>query len=530
MYLTFTFKVSDAKNDDGQGRLRRQRKDKVEKGQKTTHRLSNRKKAILLATARAFSQAYQQLVQWGMANWDSIPFTFPVSKDGQPVLDREGKQKFALTSAHYLANWLSGRVNLSKLELHSRLVNGARNQAAETLLSQFRLRQVEKTQPNRLTGSVGEVNERSFDREELAESFRTALEDVRKGETDEVPFAKLEPIFLPILFSGPADFPLFRHCESKRLFVCLPLLSRSSGLVDLTPGVVRRNNQMVRLSDKLVPLREDDSKIPNSPQWLILPLEHQRSLSNQRNAEEMLSEPEIKPRTAELRFKDDSWHFNIVVEMPEPEPINPEAYLGVHIGYYGLWWNLVGRTGQILKEGTVDLSHLKNVILEAARQRSYARKRMRSDRFPRYRGILRVERERALRQLLAIAKESRAVIGIEEISGVEKSTWFGQVNLFRSHWDFGKDVDILTYRSALAGLPLVRRGRKKELFQVGSFRAMFTCSACWFTNAGKLESERLVALEDGQVSCANCNCKTDRDKNASRVVAMETRNFFEKRR
>lgn len=539
MYLTLTFGISDEKNDDGQGRTRRL-SDKSEKGMENKHRLSNRKKTILLKTASAFSRAYQRIVAWGMANWDKIPFTFPLAdKEGEPVLDKDGEQKMGLTSAHYLANWLSTRVSISDLDFHSRLANGVRNQAAETLLSQYQLRQMEKNQPRRLTGQVGEVKERSFNRRELADCFKSAVREIADPETEsgrleelaKVVSSSLEPRFVPVLFPGPDDFLLFRHSESKRTFVCLPLLSRASNRLGCPPGVVIRNGRPLRLPDKLVPLRTgEDIKVPNSRQWDIFPLEHQRTLPHQRNAEEMLADPEISPRTAELRLKNGAWRFNIVVKVPEPEPVKPQTYLGVHIGFYSIFWALADEHGQVFKEGEIDQTRLKNLVIESTKERSRARARMRSDRFPKYRGSLKAERERTVREILALAKDCRAAIGIEDISGVDKSTWVGKVNLLRSHWDFGKVVDLLTYRSVLAGLPVVGRKRKREMFRISSFRMTFTCSACWFTNVGKPERDWLVALEDSQIYCGNCNRKTDRHRNAARVAAAETHKFFTAKR
>ncbi len=539
MYLTFTFGVSDAKNDDGQGSARCENAKKSRKGREIVGGLSFRKKAILSSVAQAFSEAYLRLVAWGMANWSQIPFTFPLTKDDQPILDKNGSQKFGLTSAHYLANWLSSRVSLSDLDLHSRLSNGARNQAAETLLSQFRLRQTEETQPGRLTGEVGEVQSREFDRGKIALSFGSAINELadhktsskRLAEISKTIYSGLEPRFLPVLFSGPSDFLLFKHSENGRIFVCLPLLSRGSGKIGYLPGVTARNGQPFRKESKLVPLRDgEDISVPSSGQWFILPLEHQRRLPKQRNAEDMIADPVVLPRTAELRFKNGSWCFNIVVEVPEPEPFKPEAFLGIHFGYYSLSWSLVGTDGQIQKEGLIDQTHLKNLVVSQAKQRAYARTRMKSSRFPKYRGVLKLEREKALKQILNLARESRAAIGIENISGLDKSTWVGEVNLLRSHWDFGKDADVLTYKSVLAGLPVVGRGRKRQLFQVSSFRANFTCSSCWYTNAGKQVNEQLVSLEDGQIFCGNCSQKRDRNWNAARVVAVETRKFFQKRK
>lgn len=538
MYLTLTFKISDEKNDDGQGGTRRRHQEKFPKCREIAGRLSNRKQMILEEIATEFSTAYQRLVQWGMANWNQIPFTFPLVKDGQPIQDREGNQKFGLTSAHYLANWLSGKTDLSDLDLHSRLVNGVRNQVAETLLSQFQLRKMEERQQRRLTGEVGEVKERIFDRQTLADNFRETVERLRDPITEKREVNELtenlrlgsEQRFLPVLFSGSADFPLFRHQESERLFVGLPLLSRNSEKRRFQPGVIKRNGQPVRFPNRLVPLREDGEGMPGSSQWLVLPLEHQRSLANQRNAEEMLRDPLVRPRTAELRFRDGCWRFNIVVDVPEPEPIKPETFLGVHLGYYALFWALVDGSGRLLKEDWADQSHLKNAVIDASRQHRHARAKMRSDRFPRYRGFLKLEREKALAQIIVLAGVSRSAIGVEDIAGLEKSTWLGKANLLRSHWDFGKDIDFLTYKSVLAGRPVVRRGKRKELFRLGSFRTVFTCSNCWFTNAGKPESEQLVALEDSQIFCGNCGRKTDRDRNAARVVAEETRRFFGKRK
>lgn len=534
MHLTLTYLISDSKNSDGQGWSRRYHQEKEVKDRGITSRLPASKKNDLFEVATAFSQAWQRVVRWGLANWSQIPFTFPLVNDDGPILDKEGNQKFDLTSAHYLANWLSLRISLSDLPLHSKLKNGARNQAAETLLSQFRLRQTQEEQPRRLTGEVGEVRERGFDRNELAASFESAVQEIaalettmeRLEELNELVSSGFEPRFIPVLFPGPKDFLLFRHSESGRIFVCLPLFSRDRGRDRLPPGVVMRNGKPFRLLDKLVPLREmEDIKVPNSGQWEIFPLVVMRREDIRR-----IDAPEISPRIAELRFKNGDWPFNIVVDLPEAEPIKPEAFIGVHLGFYSLSWALIDMNGRIMREGQIYQSHLKNLVVEASRQRAYASARMRTDRFPRYRGALKLEREKALLEILALAKMNRAAIGVEDISGVDKSTWVGKANLLRSHWDFGKDIDFLTYKSAILGLPLIGRGRKRQLFKLSSFRTNFTCSLCWFTNAGKPKSERLIALEDGQIFCGNCQRKTDKDKNAARVIVAENRKFFLQKR
>ena len=500
-------------------------------------RLPAPKKADLIETAVSFSKAWQKVVMWGLDNWNQIPFTYPLitKEDGKPILDEKGSQKFGLTSAHFLANWLFSRINVSDFPLHSKLGNGARNQAAETLLSQFRLRQTEEVEPRRLTGEVGEVKERSFDQNKIAGRFESAVLEIADPETDIKRLEELgklvssgfEPRLIPILFPGPDDFLLFRHSESGRIFVCLPLFSRERGRDRLPPGVVMRNGKPFRLSNKLVPLREgQDIKVPNSGLWEIFPLEAKREKDVRR-----LENPEYNPRTAELRFGDGIWHFNIMVEVPEPEPIKPEAFLGIHLAPYSLSWALADTNGRILKEGLIEQSHLKNLIVESARQREYALARLRFDRFPRYRGTLKLAREKAVNQILAIAKEHRAAIGIEDVSGVNKSTWSGKTNLLRSHQDFGAIVFSLTYRSVLSGLPVIRRrGRKKELFQISSFRANFTCSSCRFTNAGKPQGEHLIAVKDGKIFCDNCGCKQNKDQNAARVVAAAAREFFLKKR
>jgi len=547
MHLTLTYTVSCEKNRDGQGVKRRHHEEKETKQRTLICRFPGPKKAELFETAVSFSKAWQRVVMWSLNNWDKISFTYPLinPETREPILDKEGNQKLGLTSAHFLANWLSTRVDLSDLNLHSRLTNGVRNQAAETLLSQFRLRQMEETDPRCLTGQVGRVKERNFEElREIAERLKLNLREITDPKTEIERLEKLgkelgdlvssdfESRLIPILFPGPKDFLLFRHSESGRIFVCLPLFSRERGQDRLPPGVVMKNGKPFHPSNKLVPLREKGNiKVPNSDQWEIFPLEHQRKLDNQRNADEMLIIPEIHPRTAELYLKNGDWHFNIVIETPEPEPIKPEAFLGVHLAPYSLFWTLVNTNGRILKEGLIDQSHLKNLIVDSARQRSYALARLRFDRLPKYRGKLKLERESAVNQILAIAKEHRAAIGIEDISGVNKSTWSGKTNLLRSHQDFGAIVFSLTYRSVLSGLPVIRKqGKKKELFQISSFRANFTCSSCWFTNAGKPQNEHLIAIEDGQIFCGNCNRKQDKDQNAARAVVAAAREFFLKKR
>lgn len=515
MYLTIGFEIASNKNDDGQGRQRRS-KD-IAKSRRIISRLSRRKEKIIQNAVKLFTSGILELLKWGFSHFDELPFTFPLSdKEGNPVMDKKtGQQKLALTSAHYLANWLGSRVNLSYLGFNSRIANSARNQAAETLLSQYRLRQMENGKQSRLTGPVGEVDIRS--ERELQLDYDRALDTLTNPSStwDEInQAAKSTPVpkFLPMLFAQPTDFPLFQHRGSKRLFVCLPLLSRSDDMADQP---VRQENK-----DWLAPLRPDGRDLPRSKLWILLPLRRRP------DAEKLLSSEDITPRTAELKLsRTGKWRFNIVIEVPEKEPPKPEAFMGVRVGYYSIHWKVMDKNNQALDEGTFDLSPLQSIIKDAARQRSYARERGRADLFPKYRGKLKIERERVIKSLIESAVKYKAAIGVEDIAGLDKSTWNRRVNLFRSHWDFGRFVETLTYKSVLEGLPTLRRRKKRILYLLPSLIATFSCAQC---GTGVSKSARTVTISEGRISCSKCGHTDDVNHNAVAVIAQRTSAFWTK--
>src|SRR6266498_5792169 len=125
MFLTLTFEVADVKNDDGQGKARRNATEKALKSPKRITRLSRHKQILLKEVAIAFSESYDHVVQWGIVHFGELPFRYALAKDGDPIVDREGNQKYGVCDAHYLANWLAVRIPISGLS--ARLKNGVYN-------------------------------------------------------------------------------------------------------------------------------------------------------------------------------------------------------------------------------------------------------------------------------------------------------------------------------------------------------------------------------------------------------------------
>jgi hypothetical protein len=509
VFLTLQFQIADGKNDSG----------------RKVCRLSNRKRALCQDVATRFSEAYQQVVQWGLDHFDEIPFTFQITKAGELQFKKDGSPQMAKTGAHYLANWLSTRVELSSFNLPSKIKNGVLNQVSETLLSQYGLRQMAHDDPKRLTGdSVGTVIERSFRSNELANARNVALDHLIESETEEMGPAVRElsaltaPRLLPVLFAGPKDFLLFQHGQTGRIFVCLPLLARGD----------ERCRTVKNGQGNLVPLRLTDKvNLPRSKQWVLLPLHHIAKRKS-RNAETMLKNPLVLPRTAELIVRDDALFLNIVVRAPDPEPFTPKTFMGVHIGYYKVSAVLLGHEGDLIDEYEIDLSDVRRIISDASKQRRHAFNRSRSDRHPRYRGRLKLRREEVVHQIIAVALEHDAAIGIEDISGVSKSTKSRRANLFRSHWDFGRFNTVLTQKCIQAGIPT--RGRKKELPSLYGSVAMLTCSMCEATGTKKAKEDRPLTFNNGQAHCSKCNMELDRDINAAANIAKAARRTFLKKK
>lgn len=527
MFLALVFQILDSKNDDGQGRNRRHHPDKDEKGRRRMTRLSVRKHTILEETAIAFSQAYHRVIEWGYANWDAVPFTFPATtKDGKPVLDKEGKQKLIAMPAHGLANWLSSHVKLADLGMSSKIGNGVLNQAAETLLSQYKLRETAEKDPKRLTGpKVGRVTRPPITPGEVGNSFDAALATIKRVdatdeelETASSVIQKLcpDPHWLPVLFARPNDFLLFRHTKTDQIFVALPLLGRGNDR-----AVRSSQNGKPDLVPLRIPIEGENLSLPNSKQWIIFPL--CATGSDSRSAVRYLTDPAVRVRTGELLKVKNDWHFNIIVDVPEEEQIAPEKFMGIHIGDYRIYWLISDGTS-----GIFDLSHLRKTIEEAARQRRYAFDRNRPDLLMNYRGVLKLERERVVNALVALAVKHKCAIGVEDISGVEKSTWSKKYNLFRSHWDFGAFAEVLRYKAVIAGLPTI--GRSQSLFTVSGGVAWSACSICGANNTGKQNGGKLVAVDNGTVRCASCQNETQFDANAVVLIAQRTEEYWKKKK
>lgn len=450
MFLTFKASVVSGKNDQGT----------------RVARLSNRKWMLCRETAVAFSEAFREITAWGMAHFDEIPFTFPgTDKEGNPILDKEGKQKILETEAHYLANWLGSRCKLDAFPLHSKIKNGVRVKAASALISQYQLRQLAEDDPARLTGpDVGTIGDRHFRSAEVtreradwldlmidpgndSEDVADALEEFRALDG--------QPRLLPVHFAGPKDFLLFKHALSGTVFVCLPMFEQGGERADRS---VKQKGV-----ERLVPLRPgEEVEVPNSKQWLLLPLQLGEV------QERLLADPAYSPRTAELVVKEDRLFVTITVGAPEAEPYRPDTFLGIRVGYYRIHWSLLGADGAVRQTGAMDMPEVQAAVEGSSAQHDFARARGRADRHPRYRGIIKLSRERIVNELVALAVKEKAAIGLEDVSGVDKSTKSGKANLFRSHWDFGRFVTVLTYKAISAGVPAFGRGSKRTLFQIWS--------------------------------------------------------------
>lgn len=534
-------------------------------------RLSHRKRCAIEALTERFTAAYVAVRSWAFAHKDAIPFTFTPVKDGVPVVGEDGTPKVVDSSKDYLARWVvrqKGKTDapgpyeiLARCGLPSALKPSVGYKVANDLLSNRGLEQMAVDDPRRLTGpEVGVPKVRPVRSEDAAAQYKTALDDlVADPQTAEDFDAALAIVrrpprahLVPVLFHNRKCYLLFRHTGSGLLYAAVPFCERKD---ERAIYPVQQDEQARRLhrglrgpkecwpkgqddTHHLESLRSDDGDtLPRSKQWLLLPLWPLRQESGERNIVEVLQDPVVELANAELLEQDGRWYFTITVKMPTAEKYAPRMFLGVHLGYFRIQWTLVERDGKIIEEDTFDLSEVRQIIAAAADQRAHARDHARTDLFPRYRETLGRWRERVVNWIVDKAVECQAAIGIEEVSGVKKSTPSGRANLFRSHWDFGRFATVLTYKAVLVGSPVIGRGSGRQLFQTVPFGV---CSNCGASNAehrkgGGAKRDRPVRYERGEaaegahVFCQKCRESTEADVNAARVVAQRCREFWRKR-
>ncbi len=513
MFLTEKLSVADGYNNQG----------------RQACRLSHRKRADACEIIMLWSECYRDIVQWMVAHFDELPFTYPVVDDaGAPVLDRDGQPKIGKTDANNMYTWLASRVDVSaySTRLHSAWIAGAFVKAASNLFSTSELMATAERDPGRLTGeNVGLPKARLFRQEEINAERARALATLRDEIEDdaaidaaaEILRQPATPRTVPARLPRSGDFRLFKH-ENGRLFVSVPTFAR--GFKPDRESVVQKG------VNRLMPLRVGDQRnprfrLPDSNQQMLLPV---RAAPEQ---EARLADDKNTPKTLELFEKEGRLFVAISFAVPEPEPYVPEAFIGVRIGYFQIAWCVRGHDGTILEEGAFDQSPIKEFVEEMARERGYARDHGRVDRLPRYRARMKRARETVVNDLVAKAVARKAAIGIEDVSGVDKSTRNRKLNLFRSHWDFGQFVTSLTNDAVLAGVPVPTRKRKRQLPSFFSAIGTFSCSRCGESNSGKPKAERRITIVDARMHCGACGADEDPDANAARVFAELTRSFYQ---
>jgi IS605 OrfB family transposase len=191
---------------------------------------------------------------------------------------------------------------------------------------------------------------------------------------------------------------------------------------------------------------------------------------------------------ADLIFRDGKWFLAVTVDVPEPEPIDPEGVLGCDLGIANILTDSDGNqySGAVVK-GMRRRHRRLRARLQAkgtkSAKRLLARRRRKERRFGRHTNHV------ISKQVVALAKDTKRAIALEDLQGIrDRCTVRKPQRATFSAWSFGQLRAFIDYKAHLAGVPVVYidpRNTSRTCPTCGHidpanrrFQAVFLCTRC----------------------------------------------------
>jgi IS605 OrfB family transposase len=205
---------------------------------------------------------------------------------------------------------------------------------------------------------------------------------------------------------------------------------------------------------------------------------------------------------ADLVYRQGKFYLLCTINFPEDAPIKPKDVIGVDMGIVNIATDSDGLTysgepiEDVRRHYAKRRAGLNRVGTKSARRRlSKIRKREANFR--------RNENHRISKQIVAKAKATDSAIAVEDLNGIRDRVTVRQPQRNRhAGWAFFQLRSFLTYKSALAGIPLV---------SVDPRKTSKTCSVCGHCDKANRKSQ-------AEFQCKHCGYSTNADFNAARNI------------
>lgn len=206
---------------------------------------------------------------------------------------------------------------------------------------------------------------------------------------------------------------------------------------------------------------------------------------------------------ADLIFRDGRFYLAVTLDVPEPEPFDPEGTLGVDLGIVNLAADSDGEThtGDAVEKCRAHYDKrratLQSVGTRSAR-RKLAKTRRREARF-------RADTNHQIsKQIVEKAQRTKRQIAVEELTGIRTRIRARRPQRSRqAGWAFAQLREFIEYKATLAGVPVVA---------VDPRNTSRTCAECGHCEKANRQTQ-------AEFVCRSCGHAAPADINAARNIA-----------
>jgi IS605 OrfB family transposase len=206
---------------------------------------------------------------------------------------------------------------------------------------------------------------------------------------------------------------------------------------------------------------------------------------------------------ADLCLLGQVFYLLATLDVPEEPPMDPGGFLGVDLGIVKIASDSDGEqfSGDGVEQTRARCHRLRRGLQRHGSKnakRRLVRLRNKEARFRRN------ENHRIAKRIVEKAKDTKRGIGLEELRGIRSRITVRKSDRARqSGWAFAQLRDFITYKAALAGVPVV---------VVDPTNSSRECSSCGFVSKKNRPSQAVF-------SCGSCGHDENADLNAAKVIA-----------
>ena len=200
---------------------------------------------------------------------------------------------------------------------------------------------------------------------------------------------------------------------------------------------------------------------------------------------------------ADLILRKQQWYMNITVDVPEDKEIEAVDVLGIDLGIVNICADSDGNKYSGAKLNKV---RHRNRALRRKLQRigTKSARRLLKKRSRREQNFSRNTNHTISRRIVSLAKRTNRMIAIEDLTGIRSRVRARKRERTKLHsWAFAQLGGFLAYKSALAGVPLLR---------IDPRYTSQSCAKCGHTEkANRKSRDQFVCKSCGHTACADEN-------------------------